>query len=84
MVVGARIATEVPLFLSAVQCSQIFKCQPTSTYFLTSLFKRDNFDGEKSAVKDGGDLKNEHHVLSCTYKTVVLGGRLLFSSKVNL
>ena len=46
MVVGARIATEVPLFLSAVQCSQIFKCQPTSRYFLTSLFKRDNFDGE--------------------------------------
>ena len=61
---------------------------PLPNTFSTLFFFRDNFDGEvflyKSAVKDSADLWIVHHVLSYTYKTVVLDGQLLLSSRVNL
>ena len=61
---------------------------PFPDTFLTLFFLRDNFDEKvfllKCSVKDTADLKNVHHVLSCTYKTIVLDGQLLLSSRVNM
>ena len=47
--------------------------QPCSSLGIISTA---TFFFKKSAVKDGADLKNVRHVLSCTYKTVVLDGQL--------